>query len=277
MKSLFIQTKIENMKVGNITIIGAGNMGGAIVNGLLKSGYVDASAITIADPRKKVLEGFAEKGVHTFQSNLEAVKSADLVILAVKPYHVGSVVNEIKSELTLDKTIVSIAAGVSIADLEELLGKESMVFRVMPNTAISIQESMTCITANGNSDESLEMVKALFDQLGQTVVITEELMAAATVLASCGTAFALRYVRAAMQGGVEMGFGAEMAQFITAQTVKGAVMLIMNTGNHPEREIDKVTTPRGITITGINEMEHKGFSSSVIQGLIASFNKIERG
>jgi pyrroline-5-carboxylate reductase len=108
-------------------------------------------------------------------------------------------------------------------------------------------------------------------------VINEELMAAATVLASCGTAFALRYVRAAMQGGIEMGFGAEMAQFITAQTVKGAVQLIMNTGHHPEREIDKVTTPRGITITGINEMEHKGFSSSVIQGLIASFNKVERG
>lgn len=265
------------MKVGNITIIGAGNMGGAIANGLLKSGYIEASAIAISDPRKKVLEGFAEKGIRTFQNNLEAVKIADLIILAVKPYHVGNVVNEIKPGLTVDKTIVSIAAGVTIADLEELLGKESKIFRVMPNTAISIQESMTCISANGNSEESLEMVKGLFDQLGQVVVINEELMAAATVLASCGTAFALRYVRAAMQGGVEMGFGAEMAQFITAQTVKGAVMLIMNTGNHPEREIDKVTTPRGITITGINEMEHKGFSSSVIQGLIASFNKMERG
>ena len=102
-------------------------------------------------------------------------------------------------------------------------------------------------------------------------------MAAATVLASCGIAFALRYMRAAMQGGIEIGFGAEMAQFITAQTVKGATGLILDSGRHPEQEIDKVTTPRGITITGLNEMEHKGFSSSLIQGLIASFNKIEKG
>lgn len=265
------------MKVGKIAIIGAGNMGGAIVNGLLKSGYIDASAIAIADPRKNVLEGFAEKGVNTFQDNIEAVKTAGLVILAVKPYHIEKVIHEIKPELTLDKIIVSIAAGVNIKDLEELIGKESKIFRVMPNTAISIRESMTCISANGNSAENLEMVKELFDQLGETVVINEELMAAATVLASCGTAFALRYVRAVMQGGIEMGFGAEMAQFITAQTVKGAVQLVLKTGHHPEREIDKVTTPRGITITGINEMEHKGFSSSVIQGLIASFNKIGRG
>ena len=265
------------MKVGKIAIIGAGNMGSAIVNGLLKSGYIAASAIAVSDPRKKVLEEFEAKGVNTFLKNVDAVKTAELVLLAVKPYHINNVIDEIKTELTADKIIVSIAAGVTIKDLEELIGKESKIFRVMPNTAISIQESMTCITGNSNSEENLAPVKELFDQLGKTVIINEELMAAATVLASCGTAFALRYVRAAMQGGIEMGFGAEMAQFITAQTVKGAVQLIMNTGHHPEREIDKVTTPRGITITGINEMEHKGFSSSVIQGLIASFNKVERG
>jgi pyrroline-5-carboxylate reductase len=116
----------------------------------------------------------------------------------------------------------------------------------------------------------------MFDQLGKTVEIPEELMAAATVLSSCGIAYALRYIRAAMQGGIEIGFGAEMAQFITAQTVKGATELILQTGHHPEREIDKVTTPRGITITGLNEMEHMGFSSSLIRGVMASYNKIEK-
>jgi pyrroline-5-carboxylate reductase len=135
---------------------------------------------------------------------------------------------------------------------------------------------MTCISVRKEDEKVAPEVKEMFDHLGESVIIDEELMSAATVLASCGTAFALRYVRAAMQGGVEMGFGAEMAQLITAQTVKGAVQLIMNTGHHPEREIDKVTTPRGITITGLNEMEHKGFSSSVIQGLLASYNKIEK-
>ena len=264
------------MKLKKISIIGAGNMGGAIVNGLLKSGYIEASGISIADRKQKVLDTMQEKGVSVFKNNQEAVKRAELIVLAVKPYHVESVINEIKPELSPDKVLISIVAGVGLSDLEELVGIEMPTFRVMPNTAISIQESMTCISSNGNSSENLDKVQYMFDQLGETVVIQEELMSAATVLASCGTAYALRYVRAAMQGGVEMGFGAEIAQFITAQTVKGAVKLIMDTGNHPEREIDKVTTPRGVTITGINEMEHKGFSSSVIQGLIASFNKIEQ-
>ncbi len=264
------------MKIEKIAIIGAGNMGGSIVNGLLKSGYINASSIAISDPRKNILEGFASQGVQTFLVNADAARSAELILLAVKPYHVKNVVDEIKPVLTGNEIIVSIAAGVPIADLEEMIGKNAKIFRVIPNTAISIQESMTCISTNKAAEENLQTVKEMFDHLGQSVVINEELMPAATVLASCGTAFALRYVRAAMQGGVEMGFGAEMAQFITAQTVKGAVQLIMNTGHHPEREIDKVTTPRGITIVGLNEMEHKGFSSSVIQGLLASYKKVEK-
>ncbi|PTN08557.1 pyrroline-5-carboxylate reductase [Mangrovibacterium marinum] len=262
------------MKVGKIAIIGAGNMGGAIANGILKSGYLPASSISISDPREAKLIELKAKGFAATADNAEAVKSAELVIFAVKPYHIQGVIDLLKDVLTPDKILVSIVAGVNLKDLAEMAGDDKKILRVMPNTAISLLESMTCIAGNGNTKDCLETVKELFDQLGKTAVIQEELMGAATVLASCGTAFALRYVRAAMQGGIEMGFGAEMAQFITAQTVKGAVELIMDTGNHPEREIDKVTTPRGVTITGINEMEHKGFSSSVIQGLIASFNKM---
>jgi len=262
------------MKVGRIAIIGAGNMGGAIANGILNSGYLPASSISISDPREKKLLELKEKGFAATADNAEAVKFADLVIFAVKPYHIEGVIEHLRDALTPDKILVSIVAGVGLKELAEMAGEDKKIFRVMPNTAISIQESMTCIAGNGNTKDCLGTVKELFDQLGETAIIPEELMGAATVLASCGTAFALRYVRAAMQGGIEMGFGAEMAQFITAQTVKGAVKLILDTGNHPEREIDKVTTPRGVTITGINEMEHKGFSSSVIQGLIASYNKI---
>lgn len=263
------------MKINKIAVLGAGNMGGAIVNGIIKSGYLPASSLLVSDPREKVLEEFRSKGVVTFSRNAEAAEKADLVIFAVKPYHAEAVFTEVKPALNPQQILVSIVTGVSLAQLSALVGEEMNIFRVMPNTAIAIRESMTCISTKGNDIKSLETVRELFDQLGKTVVIGEDLMAAATVLASCGTAFALRYVRAAMQGGIEMGFGAEMAQFITAQTVMGAVQLIMNTGNHPEREIDKVTTPRGITITGINEMEHQGFSSAVIQGLIASFEKIE--
>ncbi|HUI32599.1 MAG TPA: pyrroline-5-carboxylate reductase dimerization domain-containing protein, partial [Dysgonamonadaceae bacterium] len=214
-------------------------------------------------------------GITTFQSNEEAVRNADVVIVAVKPYHIEGVLNEIKPVLTEDKILISIVTGVGLKVLDEMVGKEMPIFRVMPNTAIAIQESLTCISVNGNTEACKDYIFELFNVLGKTVEIDEDLMAAATVLASCGIAYALRYIRAAMQGGIEIGFSAETAQFITAQTVKGAAELILQSGNHPEREIDKVTTPMGITITGLNEMENKGFSASLIQGVLASYKKIK--
>ena len=264
---------MENKK---IAIIGIGNMGGAIARGLLKSGSVKADHIFVSDRRENILEEMRTMGVNICQDNIEAVKSTDVVIVAVKPYHIESVVDEIKNELTPEKIFISIVAGVGIDELGKIAGKEIPIFRVMPNTAIALQESLTCISANGYTEKYKGYVKELFDKLGKTVEIPEELMAAATVLSSCGIAYALRYIRAAMQGGIEIGFGAEMAQFITAQTVKGATELILQSGNHPEREIDKVTTPRGVTITGLNEMEHKGFSSSLIQGVLASYKKMDK-
>jgi pyrroline-5-carboxylate reductase len=263
---------MENKKIG---IIGVGNMGGAIAVGLVKSGSVQASDIFVSDRKEKVLKELKDLGINTYQDNLEATKNADVVIVAVKPYHIEGVISEIKPQLAPDKIFISIVAGVGIDVLGEMAGNDLPIFRVMPNTAIALQESLTCISANGNTEVHKEYVVDLFNKLGKTVEIGEELMAAATVLSSCGIAYALRYIRAAMQGGIEIGFGAEMAQFITAQTVKGATELVLQSGNHPEREIDKVTTPMGVTITGLNEMEHKGFSSSLIQGVLASYKKID--
>ncbi len=263
---------MENKK---IAIIGVGNMGGAIAVGLVKSGFVSATDIFVADKKDSTLEKMKALGVNSYNNNLEAAKNADVVIVAVKPYHIEGVLNELKPVLAADKILISIVAGVGIDELGEMAGKEIPIFRVMPNTAIALQESLTCISANGNTALYKDYVVELFNNLGKTVEIGEELMAAATVLSSCGIAYALRYIRAAMQGGIEIGFGAEMAQFITAQTVKGATELILQSGNHPEREIDKVTTPMGVTITGLNEMEHKGFSSSLIQGVLASYKKIK--
>lgn len=263
---------MENKK---IAIIGVGNMGGAIAVGLVKSGSVNASNISVGDRKEATLQKMSDLGVNAFKNNLEAAKDADVIIVAVKPYHIEGVINEIKPILSPDKIFISIVAGVGIEDLGEMAGADIPIFRVMPNTAIALQESLTCISANGNTDKHKAYVIDMFDKLGKTIEIPEELMAAATVLSSCGIAYALRYIRAAMQGGIEIGFSAEMAQLITAQTVKGATELILQSGNHPEREIDKVTTPMGVTITGLNEMEHKGFSSSLIQGLMASYNKMQ--
>lgn len=257
-----------------ITIIGGGNLGGAVAFGLIKSKQIQPSALTISDRYVNVLKKFQEQGVTVTDNNVEATRNADIIILAVKPYQAQEIIDEIKPVLNTNQILISSVAGFGLQKLEEAVSSSGVqTFRIMPNTAIAIQESMTLISTNVKSEEIRDKVLLIFNQLGQASIITEDLMAAATVLGSCGIAFALRYIRAAMQGGIEMGFSAEMAQFITAQTVKGATGLILESGRHPEQEIDKVTTPRGITITGLNEMEHQGFSSSLIQGLIASFNK----
>jgi pyrroline-5-carboxylate reductase len=168
-----------------------------------------------------------------------------------------------------------VATGIWLKDMEELLSANFALLRAMPNTAISIQQSMTCICANEKAKDKVEFVSALFNQLGKSIVIDEKLMDAATVLGACGTAYALRYIRANIQGGIEIGFSAAQASLIAAQTVKGAADLLLTKNTHPEQEIDKVTTPMGCTIAGLNQMEHQGFSSSLIQGLTASFRKIK--
>lgn len=257
-----------------ITIIGGGNLGGSVAFGLIKSKQIQPSVLTVSDKYAGVLKKFQDQGAVVTSSNVDAVKGADIIILAIKPYQAQEIIAEIKPFLTSNQILISAVAGLGLVKLEESVsGSGVLTFRIMPNTAIAIQESMTLISTNVKSEEIRNLVVHIFDQLGKALIIPEDLMAAATVLGSCGIAFALRYMRAAMQGGIEMGFSAEMAQFITAQTVKGAAELILESGRHPEQEIDKVTTPRGITITGLNEMEHQGFSSSLIQGLIASFNK----
>ncbi|MBA7535346.1 Pyrroline-5-carboxylate reductase [subsurface metagenome] len=202
-----------------------------------------------------------------------AVKDAEIVIVSVKPQQFTSVLEELKPNLKPDQILVSTVTGVSLSEISDVIGTHPTV-RIMPNTAIEIKESMTCICFNNTSEEQEEKTINLFEQLGKTILLQEDLLDAVTVLGACGIAFALRFVRAATQGGIEIGFSAEVSEFIVSQTVKGAAQLLHENHSHPEAEIDKVTTPQGITISGLNEMEHQGFSSSVIKGLITSYNKL---
>jgi pyrroline-5-carboxylate reductase len=257
-------------------IIGAGNMGSAIAEGFLKTGTMNAGNIFITDQRAEPLEYFRSKGVHASHSNPEAVAFADVVIIAVKPFLVKTVLDDIKPALDPSRQVlISIAAGVSIKDIEGTTGKMP-VFRVIPNTAIAIQESMTCIAEANSTEEQKELVLHIFNQLGKAIFIQEDMMNAATVIGSCGTAFVMRFIRATIQGGVEIGFKPEVAQQIISQTALGAAKLLLTTGNHPEAEVDKVTTPKGTTIVGLNEMEQHGFSSSVIRGIIAAYHKVSK-
>lgn len=262
----------------NISIIGGGNLGTAIAEGLLKSKFCKASAITITKRNTSTLSALQKKGITVTSDNLSAVKNAGIIILAVKPFQVAEVLNGLKKNLTANQIIVSVVTGISIADIDSVIRKKMPVCRAMPNTAIAIQESMTCLSFNkttANADRGY--VENLFSALGKVTVIEEKLMDAATVLGACGTAYAMRYIRANIQGGIEIGFDAKTANLIAAQTVKGAAELLLQNGTHPEQEIDKVTTPKGCTIAGLNEMEHQGFSSSLIKGIATSFHKIVKG
>ena len=164
--------------------------------------------------------------------------------------------------------------GISLEEIKSIVGNEVAIFRAMPNTAIAIQESITCLSSTNTCGTQIKFTEDLFNNLGKTVNIDEKLMNAATVLGACGTAYAMRYIRANIQAGIEIGFDAATASLIVSQTVKGAAELLLTFKTHPEQEIDKVTTPKGCTIAGLNEMEHQGFSSSIIKGIAASFNKI---
>lgn len=258
-----------------IAIIGGGNLGVAIAEGLIKSNFCIPSHIIVTKRNIKTLEELERKGVLVTNDNNEAVRYADLVILAVKPFQIKEVLLGMKDELSAVRhVVVSVVTGVLIKDMQEWIGEEMPMMRAMPNTAIAIQESMTCISAKNAVQEQLDYVHDLFSQLGRVALIEEKLMDAATVLGACGIAYALRYIRASIQGGIEIGFDAKTATLIAAQTVNGAAELLIQKGSHPEAEIDKVTTPRGCTIAGLNEMEHMGFSSSLIKGIKTSYETI---
>ena len=255
-----------------IAIIGGGNMGGAIARGLVNSKTFAPQDVTVIDTNEKTVAALKEfdKDMNVVIGRFDSLQAADVVIVALKPWLVEKILKEQKDELTREgQLIVSIAATVTIAQLGEWTSSDRPVFRVVPNTAIALQESMTFIASANASAEQEKTVCDIFAALGKSMMIEEKFIPAATALSSCGIAYAFRYIRAAMEGGVEMGFYPNQARDIITQTLRGAIELLETNDSHPEAEIDKVTTPGGITIKGLNEMEHAGFTSAVIRGLKA--------
>ena len=258
-----------------ITIIGSGNIGSAFISGLLRDGGIAPGDICLADISQDALAPFTAKGICTMRDNAKAVKNADIVVLCVKPFLVSDVIEEIMPTLADDALLVSFAAGVTLSQLALAAGKRPL-FRVIPNTAMAICQSMTCIAVSDDtSREHQNTILQLFARVGKAMIIDETLMDAATVVASCGTAFALRYLRATMAAAVEIGLRPAVAEAMIAQTMLGATLLVSELGNHPEVEIDKVTTPKGITIKGLTEMERAGFSLAAMQGIYAAFDKLK--
>ncbi|HJC96918.1 MAG TPA: pyrroline-5-carboxylate reductase [Candidatus Phocaeicola gallinarum] len=254
-----------------VAIIGAGNMGGAIARGLANGHYIKAEEITVSNPSQPKLDQLKAEHphIHITNSNKEAAEGADIVIIAVKPWKMEEVLKPLR--LRQPQILVSVAAGLTFENLAHFVDPEMPIFRVIPNTAIAECASMTPIAARNASDEQIKMMIDLFNEMGLAILIEEKQFAAATALTSCGIAYVLKYVQAAMQAGVEMGIRPNDAMKMVAQTVEGAAQLLLkNEHTHPVLEIEKVTTPGGITIKGVNALEHEGFTSAVIKALKAS-------
>lgn len=257
-----------------IAILGGGNIGLSIARGLQNSGIFKAENIYITRRNPVSLIDIGKTGFNITSNNIEAVNNSEVIIIAVQPQQLNELLSEInKSIVAENHIIISVVSGAGISTIKEHLSKNVKVIRAMPNTAIAIQESMTCLSAENKNDTVLKIAKEIFDQVGQTLIIDEELMVPATALCACGIAFFLRAIRASSQGGIEIGFHSEEALLMSAQTAKGAAALLLGKNNHPESEVDKVTTPRGCTISGLNQMEHNGFSSSLIKGITTSAEK----
>ena len=255
-----------------LAIIGTGNMGGAIARGLISAAAWDAGDLICTAKTDASLTRIQATlpGVQTTRDNRQAASEADIILLAVKPWLMAEVIEEILPALDFRRhIIISVAAGISLSEMEQRLAvpKCPALFRAMPNTAVAVRDGVTFICQQNATEEQTALVNSLFAALGYTVVTDEQHHNAGTALASCGIAFAMRYIRAAMEGGVELGFRPEEAARIVEHTVHGAASLLLQSGMHPEVGIDQVTTAGGITIKGLNAMERSGFTAAVIDGL----------
>ncbi|WP_442589533.1 pyrroline-5-carboxylate reductase [Pedobacter sp. AW31-3R] len=253
---------------GKIAILGSGNIGISLAKGLVKASYVEAKQISLTRRNITKLSSFAEDGYVLSADNAAVVAASDIIVLAVLPQQLNDLMEQIAGVIDVQKhVVISVASGVSCADIRNKLHEKLEVIRAMPNTAIAIGQSMTCVATDNASASHVDEVVRMFETVGAVVKINEELMTSATALCACGIAFFLRAIRAASQGGVEIGFHADEALKMAVQTAKGAADLLLKMQSHPEQEIDKVTSPKGCTIAGLNEMEHNGFSSSLIKGI----------
>ncbi len=252
-----------------ICLIGAGNLGGAVARGLVRGG-VPAKDITLTASSAATLEKFSAEGFDTLLDNAAAVQGADFVLIAVKPWLIEEIATQIAPELGKEsQTLVCLAPGVPAAKLEELFPGDMPIIYAIPNTAAEIGKSATILSPVRASEGQFKKVEKLMGCIGSTVKLPAMKMLAGTSVTSCGIAYALRYIRAAVEGAVELGIPPSLASKAVCDTVEGAARLLNEKGTHAEQEIDRVTTPGGLTIKGLNAMEEAGFSAAVIAGLKA--------
>jgi len=257
------------IKNKNIAFVGSGFMGGALIRGLVESGAVKPSNITATDPRESVLKNLAkELGIKTSSDNSEAVADAGIVVLAVKPQVLESVVKSLKGKLGRKKLIISIAAGVKTGAVAQWLSSGAKVVRAMPNMGATIGLSATALCAGDAANEvDIAIARQIFDSVGESVVVEEKLMDAVTGLSGSGPAFVFAFLEGLIDAGVRCGLTRETATVLARQTLYGAAKMARDLGEHPSLLKERITSPGGTTIAGLTVLEEAGFRGLIIRAV----------
>ena len=264
---------LNSKKIG---MIGTGNMGQALIDGLIRSGAAQAANIICSDASERQLEAIREKyDVQTTTDNIAVVKAADIVIYAIKPQIMSAVLKETADFLDMSKLIISIAAGVPMAAIESLLDKDLRLIRVMPNVAVAVREGATAVAAGGKAtEEDIRLAMAIFDSVGKTIFLKENyLMDAITGLSGSGPAYIFMIVDALADAGVKMGLSRKDAQVLASQTLLGSAKLLLETKSHPGELKDSVTSPGGTAIAGLHTLEKGGLRTTLINAVEAATNR----
>lgn len=260
--------RLERLSVG---CVGAGNMGAAFIEGLLASGSVAPERITVADVRREALDGLAADGVRVSTEALDAVAGQDVVILAVKPQVLPSLLSRLAPAVKADQLVLSFVAGVGTATLEAALLQVVPVVRAMPQTLVRLRVGATALCAGRHAGpEHMEVAHALCRAVGTTVEVAESQMDAVTGLSGSGPAYVYTVVEALADGGVRMGLPRQVALVLAAQTVAGAARMVLESGLHPALLREQVTSPGGTTIAGLHMLEEKGLRDALMSAVRAA-------
>jgi pyrroline-5-carboxylate reductase len=254
---------IKGKRVG---FLGSGNMGEALIRGLVQAGLVEPASIAASDVRRDRLAQMERQyGIRTTPDNTELIRESDVVVLAVKPQIMASVLGEVASGVDLTKLVISLAAGVPTGTLRAHLARAGRLIRVMPNTPALVLEGVTAIArSDGLHEGDLETAQEMFGAVGRVVVLDEEAMDAVTGLSGSGPAYVAIIIESLADGGVKMGLDRATAMTLAAQTVLGSAKLILETGTHPAQLKDMVASPGGTTIAGIAALEEGGVRRTFI-------------
>ena len=264
---------LNNKTIG---MIGTGNMANALIDGLIRSGATQAENIICSDASERQLEIAQKKfNVATTTNNIEVIQKADIIIYAIKPQIMASVLKETADHLDKSKLIISIAAGVPLAAIEALLQKDLRLIRVMPNVAVAVREGATAIAAGDHATkEDVELAMAIFNSVGKSIFLKENyLMDAITGLSGSGPAYIFMIVDALADAGVKVGLSRKDALLLASQTILGSAKLLLETETHPGQLKDSVTSPGGTAIAGLHTLEKGGLRTTLINAVEAATNR----